>query len=104
MNNCARTSLLTGLQETYTEPPPLDVLVPLLSQTRPPKDVQSDEPLAPFVICAKTDYHAMGHYVDLLARSLMNIVDYYTAKSPAPACDLEQTLRLLKRLSEKLRA
>ncbi|KZV93447.1 hypothetical protein EXIGLDRAFT_45672 [Exidia glandulosa HHB12029] len=89
--------------DTYAQPPPLDVLILLLSQTRPPKGgVQEGEHLAPFVVCPETDYNAIRHHVDLLARCLANVREYLTSGSVTAGSDLAEIQPLMKRLTEKL--
>lgn len=60
---------------------------------------------APFVISSDTDYVAMGHYADLLARTLTNMRDYYASSAlAAPAvCDLQQIEIVTTRLAGQIR-
>ena len=94
------------MQAIFSGLPPLDVLIPLLSQTRPPRDgSQSSDKRTPFIISSETDYHAMGHYADLLSRTLTGMRDYYKSKSVAAAavCDLQQIETVLTRLAAQIR-
>ena len=86
--------------------PPLDELIPLVSHTRPPRDgSQTPDGPAPFVISPATDYIAMGHSADLLARALTSTRDYLTSPALATTwvCDLQQIETLISRLAAQIR-
>ncbi|EJD35558.1 hypothetical protein AURDEDRAFT_188689 [Auricularia subglabra TFB-10046 SS5] len=104
-------AFLTGLDlrnmdtATYADLPPLDGLIPLVTFTRPPKDgSQTPDGPAPFVISPETDYVAMGHSADLLARTLTSTRDYLTSTARAAKwiCDLQQIETNLARLAGQI--
>ncbi|KAH7099286.1 hypothetical protein BKA62DRAFT_319468 [Auriculariales sp. MPI-PUGE-AT-0066] len=85
---------------TYSEPPPINDLVPLLSVRRLP-DVTSgyaSNLIRPFQLSNNTDFIAMCHHTEILGWVLTNVQDYGASVKIAQRSDLPGFLVELQRL------